>query len=87
MFSFAKTTDYVLMIIGTIATIASGAALPLMALFWGEMINNFNGADRTGFDDLALETLLIFIYIGIGQFIVSAIMIGCWLYAGERQAI
>ena len=70
------------MIVGTISSIASGAGLPLMALFWGDMINNFNGADPSLFDDLAQETLLIFVYVACGQFVMSGLMVGCWMFTG-----
>ena len=45
MFRFAKKIDYVYMILGTIGALANGASLPLLALFWGDMINNFDTID------------------------------------------
>lgn len=75
------------MVIGTIASLASGAALPIMGLLWGDMINNFSGDNTDAFVDLAKSTLLFFIYLGIGQFAASGIMLGCWMLTGERQAI
>ena len=41
LFRFANKFDYLLMIVGSIGSMIGGAALPLFALFWGEMIDNF----------------------------------------------
>ena len=51
------------------------------------MINNFSGMSAESFVDLARDTLLLFIYLGIGQFLASGIMLGTWMVTGERQAI
>jgi len=40
LFRFANKFDYLLMIVGSIGSMIGGAALPLFALFWGEMIDN-----------------------------------------------
>lgn len=39
LFSFADSTDVLLMIVGTIGAIGNGLGLPLMTIFFGEMIN------------------------------------------------
>lgn len=41
LFRFAKPADYALMTVGTIAAICNGAAMPLFALLWGDMIDSF----------------------------------------------
>lgn len=41
LFSFADTTDYVLMVVGVITAIGSGLCLPLMTLLFGELANSF----------------------------------------------
>lgn len=49
LFSFADSKDVILMIVGTIGGVANGLGLPLMTIFFGEMINvlgsNQNGQD------------------------------------------
>ena len=69
------------MVFGTIASLAMGAALPSFSLLWGNMIDNFGGSG----DDMvesALQSFLLFIYIGIGVFFAAWIMYGCWLITG-----
>jgi ATP-binding cassette subfamily B (MDR/TAP) protein 1 len=39
LFSFADSRDVFLMIVGTIGAIGNGLGLPLMTIFFGEMIN------------------------------------------------
>ena len=49
LFSFADGTDVVLMIVGTIGAIGNGLALPLMTVFFGEMIDSF-GSNQANTD-------------------------------------
>jgi len=37
MFRFTDSTDHVLMFIGTIAALATGAAIPIFVYFWGKL--------------------------------------------------
>lgn len=39
LFSFADSTDVLLMIIGTIGAIGNGLGMPIMTILFGEMIN------------------------------------------------
>lgn len=39
LFSFADFTDVVLMIVGTLGAIGNGLGMPLLTVFFGEMIN------------------------------------------------
>lgn len=41
LFSFADSTDYMLMVIGTITAIGSGIGMPLQTLIFGELIDTF----------------------------------------------
>ena len=41
LFSFADSTDIVLMIVGTLGAIGNGMGMPLMTLLFGQMINSF----------------------------------------------
>lgn len=43
LFAFADSTDVFLMIVGTVAAVANGVAMPLMALLMGEVVNAFGG--------------------------------------------
>lgn len=41
LFSFADSSDIMLMIIGTIGAVGNGVSLPLMTILLGNMINSF----------------------------------------------
>ena len=41
LFSFADSTDYVLMLVGTVTAIGHGLCNPLMTLIFGELVNTF----------------------------------------------
>lgn len=47
LFAFADSTDVLLMITGTIGAVANGAALPLMTVLFGNLIQSFGGATDT----------------------------------------
>lgn len=54
LFSFADSTDILLMIVGTIAAIGNGVSMPLMSLLMGEMVNSF-GSNQS--DDEIVKTV------------------------------
>lgn len=41
LFAFADSTDYLLMVMGTITAIASGICIPMQSLIFGELIDAF----------------------------------------------
>ena len=90
MFRFATGFDVFLMIIGSIGACAMGAAFPAFAYIWGDMIDNFeeNPTDQgEAMVKQTRDTMLIFIYVGIGAFFAGWMMFGGWMITGERQGI
>jgi ATP-binding cassette, subfamily B (MDR/TAP), member 1 len=51
LFTFADSTDILLMIVGTIGAIGNGLGLPLMTMFLGEMIHSF-GSNQSNIEDV-----------------------------------
>lgn len=43
LFSFADSTDNLLMILGTIGAVGNGACMPLMTVLFGESVDSFGG--------------------------------------------
>lgn len=84
LFRFAKTPDYILMILGTIFSLANGGVMPMFALFWGDMLDAFSDASLV---DNTREVMYLFLYIAAGAFVSGWIMIGSWVITAERQAI
>ncbi|KAJ6795680.1 ABC transporter B family member 11-like isoform X2 [Iris pallida] len=87
LFSFADSTDYLLMATGSIASIASGASMPLMILFLGNLIQAFGGAHNPK-DVLhrVTKVCLLFVYLAVGSGIASFLQVYCWMATGERQS-
>lgn len=44
LFSFADSTDVILMIVGSLGAVGNGLALPLMTVLFGDVIQSFGGA-------------------------------------------
>ena len=72
--------------VGTIAALAVGTALPAFALLWGDMTDAF-GQGGDAMVDASKKSMFNFIYIGIGVFVAGWLMFACWMIAGERQSI
>jgi len=89
LFRFAKKIDILLMILGTIGAACDGASLPIFALFFGDVPNQFGPQNQSGqaIVDSASSLGLKFLYVGIGSFIAAYIGFACWLTVGERQGI
>ncbi|KAL5561100.1 hypothetical protein UlMin_030847 [Ulmus minor] len=87
LFSFADGTDVVLMIVGTIGAVGNGLALPLMTVFFGEMIDSF-GSNQANTDvvDVVSKVSLKFVYLALGSLVAAFLQVACWMVTGERQA-
>ncbi|XP_077217872.1 ABC transporter B family member 11-like [Tasmannia lanceolata] len=87
LFSLADSTDVVLMIIGSVAAIANGAAMPLMSLLLGQVVNSFGKPENL--HDMVNEVSKVslrFVYLAVGSCVVSFFQVACWVITGERQA-
>ena len=47
LFSFADSTDYSLMLVGTISAVGNGLCLPLMTVIFGTMVDSFGESGNT----------------------------------------
>ena len=85
---YASKIDWLLMIVGGIAAMGNGLALPLFALVFGDMTNALgNGSSPDLMVSLAKSAMLKFFWVGLGALGASGISMGCWMITGERQAI
>ncbi|KAK7397026.1 hypothetical protein VNO78_18191 [Psophocarpus tetragonolobus] len=87
LFSFADSTDIILMAVGTIGAIGNGLGMPLMTLLFGELIDSF-GSNQFGPDIVrqVSKVCLKFVYLGIGTGVAAFLQVTCWTITGERQA-
>ncbi|XP_041022108.1 ABC transporter B family member 4-like [Juglans microcarpa x Juglans regia] len=84
LFSFADSTDLFLMIAGTMGAIGNGSGLPLITVFFGEMINSLGST--TDIVPLVSKVCLKIVYLGVGVGAAGFIQVACWMITGERQA-
>ncbi|KAL6034361.1 hypothetical protein STEG23_030529, partial [Scotinomys teguina] len=99
MFRYAGWLDKLYMLVGTLAAIIHGIALPLMMLVFGDMTDSFasvgnilpNATNQTGYNNShnLEEEMTTYAYyytgIGAGVLIVAYIQVSFWCMAAGRQ--
>ncbi|KAM0921567.1 hypothetical protein ACQ4PT_006759 [Festuca glaucescens] len=86
MFKNADVTDMVLMLVGTVAAVASGMSQVVMTIIFGRMIDAFGGATPDTILPRVNKVVLQFVYLAIGTLPACFLEISCWTMTGERQA-
>ncbi|KAJ8632463.1 hypothetical protein MRB53_025799 [Persea americana] len=87
LFSFADSTDVLLMIVGTVAAAANGVATPLMTILFGQLMDSFGQTpDPHEIVDKISKVSLRFVYLGLGSGVASFFQVVSWMVTGERQA-
>ncbi|KAI3790865.1 hypothetical protein L2E82_04252 [Cichorium intybus] len=87
LFAFADSTDYVLMVVGTITAIGGGISMPLQALLFGELIDTFGGTtDNEAIVHEVSKVSLKYVYLALGTGAAAFFQVVCWMVTGERQA-
>ncbi|XP_058085069.1 ABC transporter B family member 21-like [Magnolia sinica] len=87
LFSFADSTDLVLMLVGTVAAVGNGLALPLMTILFGDLVDSFGqSTDVQDAVHKVSKVSLKFVYLAIGSGLAAFFQVSCWMVTGERQA-
>ncbi|KAJ4835575.1 hypothetical protein Tsubulata_907808 [Turnera subulata] len=86
LFSFADSTDILLMIIGTIGAMGNGMGMPLLTILMGDIIDAFGQNNSQKLLDKVTNVCLNLVYLAVGSGIASSFQVGCWMITGERQA-
>ncbi|KAM7199857.1 P-loop containing nucleoside triphosphate hydrolase protein [Rhypophila sp. PSN 637] len=89
LYRYASRNDLIIMAVGSICAIASGAALPLMTVIFGNLQGTFQNyfQQMISYDDFVSELsslVLYFVYLGIGEFIVTYVATVAFIYTGEH---
>ncbi|KAK5052577.1 hypothetical protein LTR84_002442 [Exophiala bonariae] len=93
-YAASTVTDSCLMVIGIICAITAGVPYPLMAILFGELVNDLNSAscevDSVGtgysYEDAINRRVLKLVYIAIAAFMLTFIHIICWSIISHRLA-
>ncbi|CAL9779779.1 unnamed protein product [Musa acuminata subsp. burmannicoides] len=87
LFSFADSTDVILMVVGSLGALGNGLALPLMTVLFGDLIQSFGGAsDIHDVLRRVSKVALEFVYLAVGAGVASFLQVACWMATGERQS-
>ncbi|VAH10113.1 unnamed protein product [Triticum turgidum subsp. durum] len=86
LFKNADAADVVLMLVGTVAALASGMSQVVMSIIFGRMVDAFGGATRDTILPRVDKVVLEFVYLAIGTWPACFLQISCWTVTGERQA-
>ncbi|XP_030468912.1 ABC transporter B family member 3-like isoform X1 [Syzygium oleosum] len=87
LFLFADPVDYVLMLAGSIAAVGSGISMPLMTLFFGQLVNSFGDTGNTKEGANAVSKVCLkLVYLAVGSGVAAFTQVACWMVTGERQA-
>lgn len=87
LFSFADSTDVILMIAGSIGAIGNGLSLPLMTILFGELTDSFGvNQNSSNIVKVVSKVSLKFVYLAIGCGVAAFIQVASWMVTGERQA-
>lgn len=89
LYRYASRNDLLIMAVGSVCAIASGAALPLMTVIFGNLQGTFqNYFERKisydAFTDELARLVLYFVYLGIGEFVVTYVSTVVFIYTGEH---
>ncbi|KAJ0699407.1 putative ABC-type xenobiotic transporter [Helianthus annuus] len=87
LFAYADSTDYMLMIAGTVGAVGNGLCAPLMSVLLGDLTNSF-GENQNNNDVVRAvsKVSLRFLKVAVAAGVVSFLQVAMWMTTGERQA-
>ncbi|RFU73423.1 abc transporter [Trichoderma arundinaceum] len=93
VYRYSSRTDLAIIFISSICAIASGAAIPLMTVIFGSLQNTFQeyfySAGSITYDEFVSKMshfVLYFVYLAIGEFVVTYVCTVGFIYTGEHIA-
>ncbi|XVF38984.1 hypothetical protein REPUB_Repub20aG0149800 [Reevesia pubescens] len=87
LFSFADSLDYLLMFLGSISAVGNGICMPVMTIFFGELIDSVGkSATITTAVHEVKEVSLKLMYLALASAVASFFQVASWMVTGERQA-
>jgi len=89
LYRYASRNDLIIMAVAALAAIASGAALPLMTVIFGNLQGTFQGYFQglVTYDEFTKELahlVLYFVYLAIGEFVCTYVSTVSFIYTGEH---
>jgi len=89
LYRYASRNDLTIMAVSGVCAIASGAALPLMTVIFGNLQGTFQGyflgqSTYSAFTHEMAHLVLYFVYLAIGEFVTTYIATVGFIYTGEH---
>lgn len=91
LYRYSSRNDLIVIVVAAICAIASGAALPLMTVIFGNLQGTFqsyftpgSGLTYDEFTDELGRLVLYFVYLAIGEFVTAYIATVGFIYTGEH---
>ncbi|KAG6018886.1 hypothetical protein E4U41_003518, partial [Claviceps citrina] len=91
LYRYASRNDLIIIAVSAVCAVASGAALPLMTIIFGNLQGTFQDYFFSGgkmtydtFVDELTKYVLYFVYLAIGEFIVTYVCTVGFIYTGEH---
>ncbi|KAG9791586.1 P-loop containing nucleoside triphosphate hydrolase protein, partial [Aureobasidium melanogenum] len=86
--------DIGLMLVGSICAAASGVPFPLMAILFGELVNDLNGAacvvdeagDASSYQSAVDDKVIQLVYIAAIALVLIFVYVVCWSFLSQRLA-
>ncbi|KAF4551976.1 ABC transporter-like protein 12 [Elsinoe fawcettii] len=85
--------DLAILIVALTSAIAAGVPFPLMAIIWGQLVNDLNSAtcdadasSADGYQGAVNDKVLLIVYVGIAYFVLIYIYMFAWNLSSERLA-
>jgi ATP-binding cassette, subfamily B (MDR/TAP), member 1 len=84
LFGEADALDWVLMFVGSICALGTGASLPVSCVLFGRVLDKLNyGAN---IQEAVNFVAILFVILACGTIAVSIVQVIAWTIAGERQS-
>ncbi|KND86495.1 Leptomycin B resistance protein pmd1 [Tolypocladium ophioglossoides CBS 100239] len=89
LYRYSSRSDVLILLVSSVCSVASGAALPVMTIVFGGLQGVFqeflNGKKTYGqFQDEMVSSVLYFVYIGVAQFCLTYASTVGFIYVGEH---
>ncbi|KAJ1971898.1 hypothetical protein H4R35_004990, partial [Dimargaris xerosporica] len=95
LFRFATGVDYLLILVGSLAAMATGVSLPLMTVIFSDILQGFTDYTfvvqsdpelaTAQLDDSVYEMMKWFGILAAGTFVAASVQVFCWSATAERQ--
>ncbi|KAE8900558.1 hypothetical protein PF005_g14203 [Phytophthora fragariae] len=90
LFSFADSTDHLLMAVGTLGALGAGALRPVMVLLFGSIINSFGSTSEAGgSSDISPSVNRVarnLTVVGAVGLVTAFLQVFCWTVTASRQS-